>query len=1776
VVGGSSDDVFIFDDGWGNYTIISGGTIDEDILDFSAVSANLIFTLHNDGKVSVTDGTNTLGASAGIENIIGGSGTNTFVFEDQGGLEGYIEGAGTNILDYSAYTTAISLDLSTMDVLYEGYVNGGWTQSYGVAYATGLKGANNITEIIGGSSTNDILIGPEQNSAWTIDGAGSGTLTTSTISFTFSGIENITGSIDFNDSFTVTAAGSLSGLLSGNPYGYVSSATHLEIPMKPAGVAEGTDTLTLTGGTGTYSNVTLTAMSEDAGVIARDDNKLRFAGFESVVDNSAASNRTFTYAADSTVKVTLGGGVGKDQSWGMKVDGDSYSYTAGENDDLEDVVAGLAANIADGGYLTIVQDLSILITNPGGSTPTVVAETSTPAVVRELPVTGFASVESPILKDISLRVSKDGSLHITGENGEFTPFTSTLPLSHLYVKTGMGDDTITVEQFPMTAALDIDAESGNDRIFYEVQGGASEQTVTFGATDIKQNSNVVFTYSNVESAKNLVIKATDDNDHVELYDTGTWYTVGVSTFASVYVEKSVQSLTIDLGQGDSDSFVSYVGTSETFAPALKIMAEDTGNDSDDLNLRSGNYSMVTFGGEFESVNWTGHVEDFVFDARSSIANRVHVFKDYSGKITIVDETDIWTTITSINAPTGSLTINTGYNAPATNEYIHVGEDPDGILKPLGTLNGDLILNAGSLNKNLDGEDSVVILGELTLPGHSLSITSNNIWIGQRVEIELVNGFPVPVLVPISTVVSTSDVSRAGDISITGFHVVLAQGAQLRADGAVGDISTSGDITIKAMDESALLTPLVDVDVSDVDVTIAANAVISGRDVTILASSDNRRLYAEDGTMTGTALNTIGGIFEMLTTIGGAISVVTGDASIDIAAGSQISAQNFKADASVYADVKAIPFLEFGVSPSIGVAVTNAEVNVAGTITTTGNAEFRTHTDHTMNVVADTSAIKGISAAIAVSVIVSDANTIVSDTALLNIGGDLYVTADTVDRNRTMARSGAGKDGKVALSVAVTVEDGDTNAFLDGEAHVTGNISVTADQQGLDVPISKVYIMPSLAIGTSAGAGVGGTSKGDFLDDAKATGTNALINPIKNALMPFITKAKTAITGKAATYGPEPPADFGSKFDLAGAVAVLVDSNRAIARIGVSPTHTTDTADQVDIDPGAIVAVTDKHTGGGVVGNWYKYIGDEILEDVNLITEDFSDTDKWEVFENPHVDAGGSIDVISSVSTAPYVSANASASSNSDTAGSQNTSEISGSLAISVGIFNNISEAYINENAVVDAAETLTVQAQAASDYKWSWGINLIDALTEQATYLVDDSVELPWGALPVEGMPAPSLPVFPVDIDAGDTVQVESNHTGTGIVGTWYTAKKSLTGVDLVTENFNNSSNWEVVIAPAGDPTYKTTDRIVTIIEGDTVDFQAGSNGDVGTWYEFLGTADEVINLTTEDFTNEKRWSAINPISRKAENFVTVLSNYLTGDFGVGYFILNDGAQASAEGEKLAIAGAVSILTLNDAADARIKSGAQINQDNAYRLFNLTAAQDTNLPGVYEWDGSAWKLQASTGGESLPAEGMSTGDLFVLTGGSDQGIYEYDGSEWVYKTDASGTVLPDDMAQDVIVQGISHGKAVHIGGNISFPTMSGDATTFKDFGAAVKKSFVEDKTWIPKFATKAKDGKGAVGITIMGFIGTNHALATIEDGVRLHADSLWVDAETGALSVDVAASGGEAGTVGVNGVITFNVIINETIAQIENGAVIDIGSGSVFDDPEMDPADNGSLIVSAP
>ena len=124
MVGHTGDDVYKFKDGWGADTVIELDGEGTDVLDFSGITQDLTFTIHSGGAVSVTDGVNTVGPVNSIEKLIDGSGDDTFVFEDGAVFEGQIgetnaffallgldEGSGTNTLDFSGYTTSVSVDL---------------------------------------------------------------------------------------------------------------------------------------------------------------------------------------------------------------------------------------------------------------------------------------------------------------------------------------------------------------------------------------------------------------------------------------------------------------------------------------------------------------------------------------------------------------------------------------------------------------------------------------------------------------------------------------------------------------------------------------------------------------------------------------------------------------------------------------------------------------------------------------------------------------------------------------------------------------------------------------------------------------------------------------------------------------------------------------------------------------------------------------------------------------------------------------------------------------------------------------------------------------------------------------------------------------------------------------------------------------------------------------------------------------------------------------------------------------------------------------------------------------------------------------------------------------------------------------------------------------------------------------------------------------------------------------------------------------------------------
>ena len=151
---------------------LAAGSIDlgagTDTLDFGGVSGDLLVVVVSAGTISATDGVDSV-EGAGVESIIGGTGSTTYRFEDGAALAGTIGGAGPVTLDYTAYTTPVVVDLGT-------------------GAATGTGGVWNVSAVIGGSGS-DLLIGPNSTSAWTLNGSGAGTLG----SLSFSGFEQLRG-----------------------------------------------------------------------------------------------------------------------------------------------------------------------------------------------------------------------------------------------------------------------------------------------------------------------------------------------------------------------------------------------------------------------------------------------------------------------------------------------------------------------------------------------------------------------------------------------------------------------------------------------------------------------------------------------------------------------------------------------------------------------------------------------------------------------------------------------------------------------------------------------------------------------------------------------------------------------------------------------------------------------------------------------------------------------------------------------------------------------------------------------------------------------------------------------------------------------------------------------------------------------------------------------------------------------------------------------------------------------------------------------------------------------------------------------------------------------------------------------------------------------------------------------------------------------------------------------------------------------------------------------
>ena len=729
-------------------------------------------------------------------------------------------------------------------------------------------------------------------------------------------------------------------------------------------------------------------------------------------------------------------------------------------------------------------------------------------------------------------------------------------------------------------------------------------------------------------------------------------------------------------------------------------------------------------------------------------------------------------------------------------------------------------------------------------------------------------------------IDTSDPTRAGNIAIKAHEIVLDGDATLRAKSASGN---DGKIELLATDIGGFdFQGALKLDDSKATI-ITGTTTIEGGDVTIASTAKAENTASKSflkeyplAKLTTLGFDQITGLIDGLS-LGGAIARAEAFAQVEIGTNTVIHANEFVASSSLVAAASTAPNSELfdQSSPAtigIGLIETHAEIRVAGTINASGNATISSRVDQTADVLAE-----GNGNALGLSVIESDSIVEILDTAMLNVGSDLFVLADTVDHNRTASKAAAA-DNPDQIGIAVSVEHGDTTLLFDGTANVTGNIQASANQSKVGIAATNDLVgpisLPTINSGVTA-ASVVGPSSSKFVDNFIETSIQEVdegtgFADFRHEFIDVFTESACAkVPMRLADLicpddgpAPDPPETPSVPSSLfGGALAIVVDTNNVRTRIGdgiVRPE-----VGRADLDAGGMFAATSKISNRPSV-NATSSVGNLKLDD-----------------EKPPEQSGEG-----------------------------------NSFAVSVGIFNNNADTIIESDADIDAVGSLTVRADTINDFDPS-------------------SLRGPFNLPKVE------------------------------------------------------------------DATYTTDSGSVTVNNGDTVDVKEGhkaaddnGGGNVGTRYKYAGTT-RSIDLKTANFLDTGEWTLVgNPAGNAAKSFASSIATVLSSDLGLDSNVVDTWTQATAKGQTETRAGSAIVLSMNHDADAIVRDGARINQDEAiaHGAQDVVVAASSineliNLGGNISTPGlqgggerfQSWTLDTTFSGPGL---GSSSDETFSAIGGA--------------------------------------------------------------------------------------------------------------------------------------------------------------------------------------------------
>jgi hypothetical protein len=177
---------------------------------------------------------------ANIQNLVGGSGDDNFAFAAGKSIAGFVNGGdGTDTLNYSAYTTKVTVNLGTLAATGVG--------SYVV----------NVEGVQGGTNAGDTLIAADGGNTLSITGSNAGTVNgvifSGLVNFTFGGVENLTGGA--GDDWFKFQGGSVSGSIDGGDHGGALNRLDYSASAGPVTVNLQTGKASLIGGTFNINNI---------------------------------------------------------------------------------------------------------------------------------------------------------------------------------------------------------------------------------------------------------------------------------------------------------------------------------------------------------------------------------------------------------------------------------------------------------------------------------------------------------------------------------------------------------------------------------------------------------------------------------------------------------------------------------------------------------------------------------------------------------------------------------------------------------------------------------------------------------------------------------------------------------------------------------------------------------------------------------------------------------------------------------------------------------------------------------------------------------------------------------------------------------------------------------------------------------------------------------------------------------------------------------------------------------------------------------------------------------------------------------------------------------------------------------------------------------------------------------------------------------------------------------------------------------------------------------